>query len=90
MCYGIWELERNQGANLDQLAVYGTKLYKDIKTTPVDITGAVAITHRRLPSPSTHFNDIGICVQRHQRLPGSGPGRATPPCSAAPRPTSAP
>ena len=58
-CTGIWQLERNQGANLDVLGVYGAKLYKDLKTTPIDITGAVVIGDGHLVT-FTHFNDLAL------------------------------
>ena len=42
---GVWELVRASGANRDILSVFGSKLYKDSKTsTPTDITGSITIT----------------------------------------------
>src|SRR3990167_9937324 len=42
---GVWELVRSSGASRDILSVFGSKLYKDSKTTtPTDITGAITIT----------------------------------------------
>lgn len=59
---GIWQLERNQGANLDLLAVFGNKLYKDaLSDPPTDITGAITITAGQNNQVTfTHFNDLAV------------------------------
>lgn len=59
---GIWELVRNQGSARDLIAVFGNKLYKNMKNaTPTDITGAVTITAGQNNLVTfTHFNDDAL------------------------------
>lgn len=59
---GVWELVRSSGASRDILSIFGSKLYKDSKTTsPTDITGAVTITSGQDNHVTfTLFNDIAF------------------------------
>lgn len=61
---GVWQLVRNQGTTLDNIAVFGNKLYKGAReAAPTDITGAVAITAGQNNLVTfTHFNDIALMV----------------------------
>lgn len=57
---GVYQLVRNQGADLDNIAVVGNKIYSNAKgLTPTDITGAVTITAGQNNQVTfTNFNNI--------------------------------
>jgi hypothetical protein len=77
---GVWQLVRNQGTTFDNLAVFGSKLYKDAKNAaPTDITGAVTITAGQNNLVTfTHFNDIALmCNGVNNPWQWNGAGNAT-------------
>lgn len=61
---GVWQLVQDQGATLNNIGVFGNKLYKDVEqSSPTDITGSVTITSGQNNLVTfTHFNDLAIMV----------------------------
>ena len=74
---GVFQLIRNQGADADNIGVFGDNLYKDLKNaSPTQITGTVTITSGQNNLVTfTHFNDVALMcngVDNPWKWAGSG------------------